>query len=174
MVEIRAERLLLRPAKEGDLAELHDIFTDARAMSYWSTPPHKDIAETREWLESMRSIDPNEGEDFIIELEGRVIGKAGFHRFPEVGYILRPDAWGQGFAFEALGAVLDRAFAVHRMESVEADVDPRNEPSLRLLARFGFVEFRRAKRTWLIADQWCDSVYLRLDASAWKGGGRQD
>jgi RimJ/RimL family protein N-acetyltransferase len=138
-------------------------------MTYWSTPPHTDIAETREWLESMMAIDPGEGEDFVIEAEGRVIGKAGLYRFPEIGFALHPDAWNQGFAREALRAVLARAFAEHKLSAVEADVDPRNEASLRLLAGLGFVEVGRAKRTWLIADRWCDSVYLRLNASDWAG-----
>jgi len=169
MAEIRTERLVLRPARESDLAPIHSILSDPRAMTYWSTPPHKKMVETREWLEAMRAIDSSEGEDFVIELDGRVIGKAGFHRFPEVGFVLHPDCWGHGFASEALRAVLARAFAEHRMSAVEADVDPRNEASLRLLARLGFVEFARAKRTWLIANKWCDSVYLRLNASQWQG-----
>ena len=59
----------------------------------------------------MMSIDPLEGEDFVVECEGHVIGKAGFYRFPEIGYILHPDAWGQGYAREALGPVLARAFS---------------------------------------------------------------
>jgi RimJ/RimL family protein N-acetyltransferase len=47
-----------------------------------------------------------------------------------------------------------------------ADVDPRNQPSLRLLERFGFVVTGAASRTWLVGDEWCDSVYLELDLNA--------
>ena len=67
-----------------------------------------------------------EGEDFIVELDGRLIGKAGLWRFPEIGFILHPDHWGRGFAREALGFVIDRAFDVHGLPKVDADVDPRN------------------------------------------------
>ena len=162
MVEIRTDRLLLRPATLDDVEAFHSILGDARAMAYWSTPPHQDIAETQRWLASMISIDRNEGEDFVIELNGRAIGKAGLYRFPEVGFILHPDAWGKGYAREALRAVLERAFAVHRLPCVEADVDPRNDASLRLLTGLGFQETGRASRTWNVGGEWCDSVYLRL------------
>jgi RimJ/RimL family protein N-acetyltransferase len=162
MVEIRTERLLLRPATIEDVTAFHDIMKDASAMAYWSTPPHTEMAETRRFVASMIGIHPTTGEDFVIELDGRVIGKAGLYRFPEVGFILHPDAWGKGYAREALQAVLDRAFTIHQLASVEADVDPRNDSSLRLLARLGFQETSRASRTWNVAGEWCDSVYLQL------------
>jgi RimJ/RimL family protein N-acetyltransferase len=162
MVEIRTDRLLLRPATFNDAEAFHSILGDARAMAFWSTPPHDTIADTRSWLASMISIDPSEGEDFAIELHGSVIGKAGLYRFPEIGFILHPDAWGMGYAQEALQAILERAFKVHRLPSVEADVDPRNAASLRLLTRLGFQETRRARRTWNVGGKWCDSIYLQL------------
>ena len=162
MVEISTNRLLLRTATFDDVAAFHGILSDVRAMAYWSTPPHQDLAETRTWVASMIRIGPGEGEDFVIELDGRLIGKAGLYRFPEIGFILHPDAWGKGYAREALERVLERAFTVHRLPRVEADVDPRNAPSLRLLTGLGFQEIRRASRTWNVGGEWCDSVYLQL------------
>ena len=162
MTEIRTERLLLRPARPDDLEAFYTILSDARATAYWSTPPHADIAQTEGWLAAMLAIAPGKGEDFVIELDGRLIGKAGLFEFPEIGFILHPDAWGKGYAGEALRPVLDRAFTVHGLPFVEADVDPRNAPSLRLLQRMGFAETGRASRTWKVGDEWCDSVFLRL------------
>lgn len=166
MVTLVTERLTLRPARADDLEAMHAVLGDARAMTYWSTPPHAGLDETRDWLASMIAIDPAEGEDFIVERDGRVIGKAGLHRFPTIGFILHPDDWGQGLAREALAAVIPRAFAVHGLDAIIADVDPRNLASLRLLAGLGFAESGRAARTWFVGGVWCDSVYLRLDAPA--------
>jgi RimJ/RimL family protein N-acetyltransferase len=115
----------------------------------------------------MIDIAPDQGEDFVVAHRGQVIGKAGFYRFPEIGFIVSPAAWGRGFATEALAPILDRAFAVHDLAAVEADVDPRNQASLRLLARFGFDETGRKARTWLVGEQYCDSVYLRLRRGDW-------
>ena len=167
MAEIRTERLLLRPAREDDRAALHAILSDPRAMRYWSTPPHEAIEQTRDWLAATIAIPLGEGEDFLVEHEGRVIGKAGLYRFPETGFLFAPEMWGQGFASEALRAVIARAFAVHGLAAIEADVDPRNAASLRLLGRLGFAETGRAARTWLVGEEWCDSVYLRLGREGW-------
>ena len=107
---------------------------------------------------------PDASDDFIVEHRGRLIGKAGCWRLPEIGFIFVPAAWGQGFAFEALSAVIGRVFARFPIPALRADVDPRNGASLRLLGRLGFREVARAERTWKIGDEWCDSVYLELQA----------
>jgi [ribosomal protein S5]-alanine N-acetyltransferase len=162
VIEIRTERLLLRPARSDDVEAFHRILSDPEAMAFWSTLPHADVVATRVWVADMMNIDPEQGEDFVVERNGAVIGKAGLYRFPEIGYILHPGAWGKGYALEALTPVLRRAFAVHRLPSVEADIDPRNAASLRLLTRLGFEETGRARSTWNIGGNWYDSVYMRL------------
>lgn len=167
MTIIRTPRLLLRPAAPHDLPAIHAILSDAAAMAYWSSLPHETIEQTEAWLADMIAITPDLGEDFVIEHRGRVIGKAGLYRFPDIGYILHRDAWGQGFAQEALRPVLDRAFGVHGLPAVVADVDPRNAPSLRLLERLGFRETGRRAKSWFIGGVWADSVDLKLDAAQW-------
>ncbi|RYD86689.1 MAG: N-acetyltransferase, partial [Sphingomonadales bacterium] len=162
MTELRTERLLLRPAWPSDLEALHAVLSHPQGMRYWSTLPHATIAETREWIDNMIAIPPVEGEDFVIVLDGAVIGKAGLYRFPSIGYILHPDHWGRGYAREALAVLIERAFREHGLKRIDADVDPRNLASMGLLGRLGFVETHRAERTWLIGDEWCDSVYLSL------------
>jgi RimJ/RimL family protein N-acetyltransferase len=175
MAAITTPRLHLRPARPGDAEALHEVFRRPEATRYWSTPPHRDLAETQAWLDGMLAIPAGEGEDFVVERDGRVIGKAGLYRFPEIGFILHPDHWGQGLAGEAVGAVLDRAFGLHGLPRVVADVDPRNAASLALLARLGFRETGRRERSWLVGGEWCDSVDLALPAERWiaRDGGRR-
>ena len=145
-----------------DLEGMHAVLSNPIATRYWSTPPHADIELTREWMESMVSAAPGESDDFLVEHDGRVIGKAGFWRLPEIGFILHPDQWGQGFAFEALSAVIGHVFDAHAIPAAVADVDPRNRASLRLLGKLGFREVRREKKTWNVGGRWCDSVFLEL------------
>ncbi|NIJ66790.1 RimJ/RimL family protein N-acetyltransferase [Sphingomonas leidyi] len=163
---LHTARLTLRPARAEDLAALHAILSDPVATAYWSHPPHSGIGESEEWLAAMLAIQPGEGEDFIVEHEGAVIGKAGFYRFPEIGLILHPRSWGRGFAIEALGAVLAHGFEVHGLPAVTADVDPRNAACLRLLDRLGFRETGRRERSLLVGAEWCDSVDLLLERDA--------
>ncbi|MEL0212554.1 MAG: GNAT family N-acetyltransferase [Novosphingobium sp.] len=165
---IQTARLVLRPVRPGqDLAAMHGIMRQPRAMAYWSTPPHDSEDVTAEWLANMAAIPALEGEDFIVEHAGRIIGKAGFYRFPDLGYMFDPEVWGRGFAREAVGAVIDRGFAVHHLPRIQADVDPRNKASIRLLERLGLAETHRAARTWLVGDEWCDSVYFALTREDW-------
>lgn len=161
---IHTQRLLLRSAVMSDLDAIHAILSDARAMRYWSTLPHENLAQTRDWLQAMIELPVGEGEDWVIELDGRAIGKAGLWRFPEIGFILHPDQWGRGYAREALVPVIERAFTQHGLSEVTADVDPHNSASLRLLTGLGFVETGRAERTLKLGDEWYDSVYLTIAA----------
>lgn len=163
MVELTTPRLLLRRARSSDLEAIHAILSDPRAMRYWSSLPHTDIGQTREWLGEMIASPPDLSDDFVIEHRGQVIGKAGFWRLPAIGYILHPDHWGRGLATEALTAVIGRVFTAFPVAAITADVDPRNDASLKLLGRLGFAETYRAERTWHIGGAWCDSVYLALD-----------
>lgn len=165
-LEIVTDRLRLRRARPTDLDDLHAVLSHPLAMRFWSTPPHADREQTRAWLAGMIASPPELSDDFVVELEGRVVGKAGFYRLPDIGYILHPDVWGRGYATEALTAVVAHVFATRGVERLTADVDPRNAASLRLLDKLGFVETARASRTWLIGDEWCDSVYLALDRPA--------
>lgn len=168
-MHLTTERLHLRHATMDDVPAMHAILSDPRAMAYWSTLPHATVEQTRDWVKATVDNPPSAGEDFIVELNGRIVGKVGLYRFPEIGFIFHPDVWGRGIAREALSAVLDHAVAVHGLDTVRADVDPRNAASLGLLRRLGFRETHRAERTWLIGEQWCDSIYLALHRSDWAG-----
>ena len=166
MSEILTSRLRLRRARIDDLDAMHAVLSHPQAMRYWSTPPHRDLDQTLEWLEGMIGAAPEESDDYVVEHQGRIIGKAGCWRVPEIGYILHPDAWGQGLAHEALTAVIAKVFATFPAGAIRADVDPRNAASLKLLGRLGFVETHRAARTWLVGEEWCDSVYLARPRTA--------
>jgi ribosomal-protein-alanine N-acetyltransferase len=56
------------------------------------------------------------------------------------GYELARHAQGRGYMREALRAIYAWAFATLAVDRIEAQVHPRNAPSLRLLASLGFVE----------------------------------
>ena len=159
--ELRTDRLLLRRAVATDVDAMHRIMSNPIAMRYWSTPPHVDVGETAKWLASMIDAEPSESDDFIVTLDGTVIGKLGAWKLPEIGFLIAPDFWGRSIASEAMAAFIDRRRRLGSTE-LKADVDPRNAASLRLIKRHGFVETGRAAGTWQVGDELCDSVYLKL------------
>lgn len=160
--EIRTERLVLRRFRIDDTDAMHRILVDPVAMRFWSTLPHETIEQTQEWVRSEVEAPPELSDDFVVTLDGALIGKLGCFRLPEVGYLLDPATWGNGYAHEAMAAFVARRRALGSTE-LTADVDPRNDSSLRLLRRIGFEETGRAQRTWEIGGEWHDSIYLRLD-----------
>lgn len=159
--EIRTGRLLMRRAQYDDATSMHRIMSDAEAMRYWSTLPHESYRQTEAWVASMVEADPVTSDDFMITLDSELIGKLGGWQLPEIGFLFAPTHWGRGYAREALDAFIERR---RRLGSTEltADVDPRNEAALKLLERSGFNEVGRAKQTFQLGSEWCDSVYLKL------------
>lgn len=162
---IRTDRLILRHARPQDLEALHEAFSDPRAMRYWSGPAHHDIAQTGRILKTLIAPDPDRQEEYVLECDGRCIGKAGVWHRPEVGYMVVPAFWGRGFAFEALSAILPRAFARWPEQAhLTAELDPRNEASSRLLEKLGFVCTGVEEKNFLYGGvEWTDTAYYRLD-----------
>lgn len=153
---------MLRRPRLDDLEAFYSVMSNPVGMRYWSTMPHASIEVTRPWLQRMIDRSASGGEDFVIEFEGRVVGDVGAGRLPEFGFMVHPDYWGRGIATEASRAFIDHAFEATTVDQLTADVDPRNLASLRVLGKLGFVEAGRAERTFLLGDEWCDSVYLAL------------
>jgi RimJ/RimL family protein N-acetyltransferase len=160
-MELLTPRLKLRSARADDLEAMHAVLSDPRATRWWSTPPHETLEQTARWLDGMIASGTDQP-DFVVELDGRVVGKAGFFELPEVGYILHPDVWGQGLATEAVAAAVDHVFSTRRVDVLTADVDPENAASIRLLERLGFVRTGAARQTWNVGGVWKDSLYYGL------------
>jgi ribosomal-protein-alanine N-acetyltransferase len=76
--------------------------------------------------------------------EATLVGSGGFVGPPgdggkvEVGYSVLPESQGQGYATEALVALLGWAFDHLQVLSVVAETEPDNRPSLRILEKLGF------------------------------------
>lgn len=160
---IQTQRLLLRRARWNDLEDIHSVMSSPAAMRYWSRLPHATLDVTRAWFPgALLDADNPSMDERVIEFKGRVVGYMGIWNMPEFGFILHPDVWGQGIATEASQAIIPHAFDTHAIDRLTADVDPRNTASLKLLQKLGFVETGSATGTFLLGDQWCDSVYLEL------------
>lgn len=162
---LRTERLLLRRACQEDLEAFHAIFANQEAMHYWSTTAHTNVNQTATWLAKVINSSPEKSNEFVVEFEGRVIGKAGCWRLPEIGFIFDPAYWGRGLAHEALLAVIESTFTAFPIAELTADVDPRNHACRNLLKRLGFGVTGHAERTWSVNGKWADSVYLALPRS---------
>jgi len=163
LTTLTTARLVLRQPRLDDLDALFAIMSTPAAMRYWSTVPHGSRETTAILLDKILASTAAGGQEYMIERDGQFIGKVGAGLLPHFGFIIDPAHWGQGYATEASQAYIAHVFSVTEAHKLVADVDPRNTASLRVLNRLGFTETGRAERTFLLGDEWCDSIYLQLD-----------
>jgi RimJ/RimL family protein N-acetyltransferase len=103
-----------------------------------------------------------------------VIGKIGIYaplntsKSGEIGFLLNRSYHRRGLVSEALSAVLEYLFEQKGLETITTDVDPRNEASIGILEKHGFVLTGRVPRTLEIGGQWVDSEYRTLAKSSWE------
>jgi [ribosomal protein S5]-alanine N-acetyltransferase len=171
---LQTERLLLRELRsDDDLAPYFAMFSSPEVMRYIGRPVHKDIEESREFLERNRiQFAHRTGIRWAITLRGddRMIGSVGHwrlmkeHNRAEIGYDLHESHWGKGLMPEALRAVLRFGFVEMELHSTEAQIDPDNQRSRRVLERLGFRSDGRIRENFLYDGRYIDSeVFTLLD-----------
>jgi ribosomal-protein-alanine N-acetyltransferase len=160
---IVTERLKLRLPKLSDLEDIHEIFCDDEVMTYWSNGAHQSISETRTWLTPLLDYNPESQFDFFIDFQGKIVGKLGFWKLPEVGFILNRSYWGIGIASEAMRGLISYVREYNISDHLFADVDPRNLRSINLLNKFGFENIGFERQTFETHIGWCDSIYYKLE-----------
>ncbi len=101
--------------------------------------------------------------------DGRMIGMLKLQgaqsprRRAEVGYVVARAAWRQGYAREAVGALLAHAFGTLQLNRVEALVYAENEASRALLRSLGFSEEGYLREhSWEKGRYWDDVIYALL------------
>ncbi len=106
--------------------------------------------------------------------DDRVIGTCTVYsldprnRRAEIGYALVRDCWGRGLMSEALGALIGYAFGPLDLARLEADVDPRNAASIRIIERLGFVREGLLRERWRVGGGTQDSLILGLLRRDWE------
>lgn len=147
-----AQRLVLRSWRDDDL-DLWDCHLNVPevARTVGGLQTREAIAAA---LERMRACEAGHGYCFwALERrdDGAFLGFCGLKRMtadgapadltdqPEIGWRLRPDAWGQGYAREAATATLDLAFGRFALDQVFAITLDWNDRSRGLMQRLGMM-----------------------------------
>ena len=173
---IRTERLLLRPVEPTDAQAFYRIFSDPVVMRYWTTPPWTSMEQAQVFIErSQQSLagGQNLRLGIVKHVDGALIGQCTlFGIYPtcrraEIGYSLARADWGQGYANEALHALIDYAFGTLNLNRIEADIDPRNAGSAKALHRLGFSKEGYMRERWIVGDEVSDSEVYGLLRREW-------
>ncbi|MES2343066.1 MAG: GNAT family N-acetyltransferase [Pseudomonadota bacterium] len=145
---LETERLNLRPLEVSDADLLFPLMNDAEVMAHWDVPEIddpdlvraivagqvEDMAAGRALYWAMRTL---QGDEFLgccdlSDIERR-------HKRAEVGFMLGRGAWGQGYAVEAMRAVIAYA-ASTGLRRLTARTHLGNRRSDALLEKLGFTE----------------------------------
>ena len=147
---LETKRLALRAPRLGDAKTVATLANDRRIAENTARIPHPyKLSDAEDFI--TRAGKPDEA-IFLITLRKTVIGACGivfqFEATPELGYWLGVDYWGQGYATEALHALIDYAFTDLAHEALQAGSRVTNPASRRVLEKCGF--------------QWTETIFARI------------
>jgi RimJ/RimL family protein N-acetyltransferase len=149
---LRTGRLVLRAHAMTDFAALHALWCDPAVTRFITGRP---ATQEESWSRLLRYRGHwamlGFGYWAVIDAEsGQFMGEAGFadyHRdmpglenTAELGWVLASPFHGQGYAFEALAAMLRWGTINLRNRSIRSIIDPGNVASTRLAAKLGFIK----------------------------------
>jgi RimJ/RimL family protein N-acetyltransferase len=178
-VILTTERLTLRRLRLDESAVLAVYMNDPDVARYqdWELPrPEAEIAAKIAAYAERRWPCPGSGLNVAVEHDGELVGDVGVGWDDggvqaTIGYTLRAEHQGRGFATEAAGAVVDRLLA-EGVRRISATTDPQNLPSMRVLERLGFRHEGTARSAVLIRGEWLDDELFALlpeDRRTWLG-----
>jgi RimJ/RimL family protein N-acetyltransferase len=144
--EIETARLILRRPAMSDAAAIFDAYAaDPEVTRFLGWPRHRSVRDTRDFLRfSAREWERWPAGPYVILLRSdlRLIGSTGLgfqsSGAAVTGYVLAREAWGHGYATEALAAMVDvaRSTGVTRLVAL---CHPNHRPSRHVLEKCGFV-----------------------------------
>jgi RimJ/RimL family protein N-acetyltransferase len=180
-VFVETDRLVLRRFTRDDLELIVELDSDPQVKRYidnGAPVDRNDLATTLEWW--LGYYDRFAGYGFWAAIEkstGRFLG--WFHlrpgdgagpQEPELGYRLRRQAWGRGYATEGSKALVDKAFAEIGVERVYATTMAVNMASRRVMEKAGLRYVRTFDAGWPVripGDAEGDVEYA-IDRAQWE------
>ncbi len=145
---LETERLTLREIRMFDKERLFEIWGNPLVNQYTDFPGLDDPEVVTNFIEmAQKRFETKIGIRWALVLKGKdkLIGTMGFNRwltqygnFAVLGYDLDPDYWRNGYSFEAGQKVVNYGFTTMKLHRIEADIDPINIASEKLLKKLRF------------------------------------
>lgn len=174
---LQGPRLRLRALDMRDADALFALHSDQRVMRYWSFTAwtqrqqavdhiarlarEREVMEFYPWVATLPDSD---------ELVGTcsLFGVHREHARGVIGYALAPRLWGQGLAGSMLRLALDFAFDTLDLNRIEADIDPLNIASCKLVERAGFEREGLLRERWRVGGGVQDTALYGLLRRDWR------
>lgn len=154
---ISTSRLLIRPLAEQDLQLYLDLYTNTETMVFVGEPlhPEKAINSFQSALR-LNAKTPFKRLFLSIVEQGQCAGLCAINQWNsetaqvEVGIMLLQPWHGQGYATEALVALIQRVQQQFYGAVIKGDLDPENKAAVRLVLKTGFqADLHHARTYWV-------------------------
>lgn len=160
--------LILQEPFVSDCSEFIEAVSRSTHLHHpWVFPP-RTKAEFEEYLQ--RYAQPDQV-SYLIKKSGRIVGVInlnnmirGLFQNAFLGFYVMADYAGQGYMSQALEMVIALAFGEHQLHRLEANIQPENIRSIRLVQRMGFRKEGISPRYLKIDGQWRDHERWALTA----------
>lgn len=168
---LESERLIFRAYKKSDASSILKIRFDKRVLKYMDTITPETLEDTENKIAEIEELfKSKKGIAWVIveKKSNKLIGDFSFwrldrlHNRGEIGYVLNPEFWGMGYMTETMNALIDFAFTKLKLHSIEANVNPENENSKRLLVSFGFKLEAHFRENYFFEGKYLDSLIYSL------------
>jgi RimJ/RimL family protein N-acetyltransferase len=161
--EFRTSRLRGVRFSEHHFAELRTLDADQRIQKTLFGAPYSEADTHARCEKRVAHWDTYGFGDYLMyTLDGPFIGSCSlfFSRIEvagavEVGYVLRPEFWGRGYATEMTGAVLAIGFEALHLKRIYAATTADNLPSRRVMEKCGMTFLR----DYLYNERWPSVLY---------------
>jgi [ribosomal protein S5]-alanine N-acetyltransferase len=175
---LQSQRLILREFTMEDWPAVHAYGSHQEVYRFQAWGPNTPT-ESRQYVARVieqAQRQPRTDWDLAIVpvASGEVVGTASLvirsqeHRQGELGYVLHPNVWRQGYATEAARLLLDFGFRTLGLHRIFATCDPRNMASARVLEKVGMQFEGRLRHALLLRDGWRDSLLYSLLEHEWE------
>ncbi|MBL8101491.1 MAG: GNAT family N-acetyltransferase [Anaerolineales bacterium] len=176
---LNTKRLVLRNFNDSDLETFLAYRNDPEVARYqgWSLPYSRE--KGKQFILEMRDVHaPKQGQwlQLAVELKeaGNLLGDVAFCikdddvRQAVIGFTVASNYWRQGFATEALTALLDYLFMDIDLHRITADCDAENIGSWKTLERLGFRREAHFVESLLIGKEYTSEYYYGLLQREWR------
>lgn len=160
------ERLILRPMRMFDAFDMYEYARMPETSEFLTWTPHPDIEYTKNFLAFIiGKYKQGEFYDWAVTLksdENKMIGTCGFSKIDfsnnagEIGYVINPDYRGNGYAPEAVKAIMEFGFKKLDFHRIEAKYIIGNDASLSVMKKCGMTYEGTARESMLIKGRYRD------------------
>jgi ribosomal-protein-alanine N-acetyltransferase len=176
--ELSTERVLLKAITEDHAEGFYRLRTDDDVMRYVEVARPQSKEEARAVIadQYIPKWQNNTGITWALHLKdnNEYIGNIGLfrldaeHHRAEIGYTMFPAHWGKGLMGECLRTVIHYGFEQLNLHSIEANINPENTASAKILERHGFVREAYFKENYYWQGKFLDSAIYSLLVQDWK------